>query len=119
ADGSLKQHICSDLENYVIREPNVVNGLRRCIRHGKKIFILTNSDYHYTNLLLSYAINPFLGEGETWPDLFEYVITLSNKPRFFYDNFKFLRVDPETGTMTNTIGSISPGIYQGGCARKF
>jgi len=119
ADGSLKEHICQDLDHYVIREQGVVDGLKRCMRHGKKIFLLTNSDYYYTNLLLNYALNPYLTEGETWRDLFEYVITLSNKPRFFYDKFKFLRVNPENGTMTNTLGPIEPGIYQGGCARKF
>lgn len=119
ADGSLKQHISENLDHYVIREKAVVDGLKRCVEHGKTIFILTNSDYHYTNLLLNYAINPFLNEGETWKDLFEYVITLANKPRFFYDNLKFLLINPENGTMTNTTGSIKPGIYQGGNAKKF
>ncbi len=119
ADGSLKQHIREHLEDYVIREKAVVDGLKRCLRHGKKLFILTNSDFHYTKLLLDFAINPFLEEGENWKDLFEYVITLANKPRFFYDNFKFLAINPEDGTMTNTSGTIQPGVYQGGHARKF
>jgi len=118
AEGNLKRTICANLDNYVIREPDVVEGLKRYIFHGKKIFILTNSEYQYTKLLLNYAINPFLNEGETWHDLFEYVITLANKPRFFYDNFRFLQINPENGTMTNTTGSIQPGIYQGGYATK-
>lgn len=119
ADGSLKQQICEHLEHYVIREKSVVEGLKRCVKHGKKIFILTNSEYYYTNLMLDYAINPFLENGQTWHDLFEYVITLANKPRFFYDNLKFLDINPENGTMTNTNGSITPGVYQGGNAKKF
>ena len=118
ADGSLKKQISDDLDHYVIREKAVVDGLKRCADYGKKIFVLTNSDYHYTHLLLDYAINPFLEEGETWKDLFEYVITLSNKPRFFYDNLKFLHVN-EDGSMTNTSGSMTPGTYQGGNAKKF
>lgn len=119
ADGSLKKQISEHLDDYVMREPAVVEGLKRCIQHGKKIFILTNSEYYYTHLLLNHAINPFLNEGETWQDLFSYVITLANKPRFFYDNLKFLRIDPEHGTMTNTMGTIQPGVYQGGNAKKF
>ena len=119
ADGSLKEQISQNLSHYVIQDQAVVEGLKRCIHHGKKVFILTNSEYYYTNLLLDYAINPFLSNGETWRDLFEYVITLANKPRFFYDNLKFLRINPDTGTMTNTFGRIKPGVYQGGNAKKF
>ncbi|MFA5959446.1 MAG: HAD-IG family 5'-nucleotidase [Tatlockia sp.] len=118
SDGSLKGFISQNLEHYVLKEPEVVAGLKQYIRHGKKIFILTNSEYFYTKLLLDYAINPFL-QGETWQELFEYVITLANKPRFFFDNLKFLAISPDTGLMSNAQGAIRPGIYQGGSARKF
>lgn len=119
ADGSLKQYISQHLDDFVIKELEVVEGLKRLIRHGKKIFILTNSEYYYTRLLLEYAIDPFLNEGETWQDLFEYTITLANKPRFFYDKLRFLKIDPKTGCMMNIMGPITPGIYQGGHATKF
>ncbi|MCA0403215.1 MAG: HAD-IG family 5'-nucleotidase [Proteobacteria bacterium] len=119
SDGSLKEYISHNLKDYVLKDKKVVEGLKRIIKHGKKIFILTNSEFFYTKLLLEYAINPFLDEGETWEDLFEYVITLANKPRFFYDNLRFLSIDPKTGSMVNLTGSIIPGVYQGGSARKF
>lgn len=119
ANGSLKSKISQNLAHYVIQEQAVVDGLQNYIQHKKKIFILTNSEYYYTQLLLDYAINPFLKPGQTWRDLFEYVITLANKPRFFYDNLKFLLIDPDTGSMSNTFGSIHPGVYQGGNAKKF
>ena len=119
SDGSLKNIIAKNLKKYVIKEKAVVDGLKHFIRHGKKIFILTNSEYFYTKLLLDYAITPFLNEGESWQDLFEYVITLANKPRFFYDNLRFLSVNPDTGSMTNSQDPFGPGIYQGGNAKKF
>ena len=119
ADGSLKHYISQHLDDFVIKEPNVVKGLKRFIQHGKKIFILTNSEYYYTKLLLEYAIDPFLEKGESWQDLFEYTITLANKPRFFYDKLRFLKVDPVDGSMMNITGNITPGIYQGGHATKF
>ncbi len=97
SDGSLKEIITKNLQKYVIREKAVVDGLKHYIRHGKKIFILTNSEYFYTKLLLDYAINPFLEKGETWQNLFHYVITLSNKPRFFYDNFTLSQYKPRYG----------------------
>jgi HAD superfamily 5'-nucleotidase-like hydrolase len=119
SDGSLKNIIVRDLKKYVIKEKAVVDGLKHFIRHGKKIFILTNSEYFYTKVLLDYAINPFLRKGESWQDIFEFVITLANKPRFFYDNLRFLSVNPNTGVMSNLSGPIAPGIYQGGNAKKF
>ncbi len=119
ADGSLKAHIAQRMEEFVIQEKELIDGLKKFIRCGKKFFLLTNSQYNYTNLLLNYAINPFLKKGETWQNLFEFVINFANKPRFFYDNLKFLAVNPEDGAMTNTYGPIVPGVYQGGNARKF
>lgn len=119
ADGSLKDYITKNIQDYVLQEKEVVDGLRRYIYYGKKFFLLTNSQYNYTDTLLKYAINPFLKEGENWHDLFEFVITGANKPRFFYDNLNFLAVNLEDGTMSNTFGPITPGLYQGGNARKF
>ena len=119
SDGSLKQKITENLDHFVIKEPALVEGIERFIRHGKKIFIATNSEYTYTKSLLDYAINPFLSEGRTWQDVFEYVITFSNKPRFFYDDLRFLNIDPETGNMSNLDTSITPGTYQGGSATQF
>lgn len=119
ADGALKKYIAMHIDDYVIKDKTVVDGLKRFIHHGKKIFIVTNSDFHYTRLLLDYAITPFLAEGESWQDLFEYVITLSDKPRFFYDKIRFLDIDPKTGFMTNHTGPLTPGVYQGGNATKF
>lgn len=119
ADGSLKSSIAKNLQDYVLREREIVEGLKRYIRHGKKFFLLTNSDYSYTNLLLEYVLTPYLNPGETWHDLFEIIITVANKPRFFYDNLKFLIVNPKDGSLSNTYGKIVSGIYQGGNARKF
>jgi HAD superfamily 5'-nucleotidase-like hydrolase len=119
SDGSLKSIISKNLSTYVIKDRALVDGLKHFIHHGKRIFILTNSEYSYTKLLLDYAISPFLKKGESWADLFEFVITLANKPRFFYDNLRFLAINPANGAMHNLIGPILPGIYQGGNAKKF
>jgi HAD superfamily 5'-nucleotidase-like hydrolase len=118
-DGSLKGVVAKDLPRFIIKDPELVAGLERYIRHGKKIFILTNSEYDYTKLLLDYAINPFLKEHKTWLDLFEIVITSAQKPRFFFDNIRFLKINPDDGSMTNFDNKLSKGLYQGGSAAKF
>jgi HAD superfamily 5'-nucleotidase-like hydrolase len=118
-DGSLKEVVKKDLGKFIIKDPDVVAGLEKFKKHGKKIFILTNSDYGYTKLLMDFAINPFLKEHKSWTELFEIVVTFAQKPRFFYDNLKFLKVDPETGSMVNMNDKLVPGIYQGGGAEVF
>jgi HAD superfamily 5'-nucleotidase-like hydrolase len=119
ARGELKKLIVETPEDFIIQDPEVVEGLKRYIQHKKKIFLLTNSDYDYAKKLLDYAVAPFLDDGEHWYDLFEYVITLASKPNFFYEKRRFLSINPKDGTMTNTKGKIKPGIYQGGYATKF
>jgi len=118
-DGKLKEHICENMKDYVILDEKLVAGLLNFKQFNKKLFVLTNSDYLYTQKMLDYIINPYLPEGQTWQSVFDFTITLSNKPRFFYDNTKFLNVNLEQGNMTNFTGEILPGVYQGGNAKKF
>lgn len=118
-DGSLKSMVKKDLDRFIIKDPHVVEGLEKFKKHGKKIFIVTNSDFSYSKLLLDYAINPYLKDHKTWSDLFEIVITSAQKPRFFYDNLKFLKVISSDGTMTNYDSKLEPGVYQGGGAQQF
>lgn len=118
-DGTLKEIVRQDLDKYIVKDPMTVNGLEQYRNHGKKLFVLTNSDFEYTKLLLDHAINPFLTAHSTWMDLFDICITHAQKPRFFYDRLRFLKVNPLDGTMTNYNGKLQPGIYQGGCASIF
>ncbi|MEK6773115.1 MAG: HAD-IG family 5'-nucleotidase [Bdellovibrionota bacterium] len=118
-DGSLKEEVKKNLDRYIIKEPDVVRGLEKFKKHGKKIFVLTNSDYHYTKLLLDYAVNPFLKEHKSWIDLFEIVITFAQKPKFFYENHRYLQVNPADGSMQNIETPLAPGLYQGGNAKQF
>ena len=40
---------------------------------GKQLLLITNSDYHYTHRMMSFAYDCFLPEGQTWRDLFDMV----------------------------------------------
>lgn len=41
---------------------------------GKVLLLITNSDYVYTDTMMTYAYDPYLPEGRTWRDLFDMVI---------------------------------------------
>lgn len=118
-DGTIKNTVRDDLGKFILKDETVVRGLEAFKKHGKKIFILTNSDFYYSKLLLDYAINPFLKDHASWQELFEIVITFAQKPKFFYGDYRFLKIDPQTGLMSNFDSKLGGGIYQGGNAAKF
>lgn len=115
-DGSLKSQVRKNVKKFITPDPESVKALERFKKHGKKLWVITNSDYEYSKILLDYAINPHLEDHKDWSELFNLVITLANKPKFFTDKIGLLHVDPKSGLMKNHHGPIPDGIYQGGCA---
>ncbi len=116
-DGTLKNQVKKSVKKFIVQDPDAVAALERFKKHGKKLWVITNSDYEYTKLLLDYAVNPFLKEHKDWSELFNLAVTLANKPKFFTDKMPLLQVDPKTGLMKNHHGAIEDGIYQGGSAQ--
>ncbi len=115
-DGSIKDVVVANLDKYIFKSEELVKNILKFIKHGKELFIVTNSDFQYSNILLSYAINEFLPDNKKWNDVFKWVVTLANKPRFFYDQLPILKVNPTTGLLQNHSGDLLPGVYQGGCS---
>jgi HAD superfamily 5'-nucleotidase-like hydrolase len=115
-DGSLKDEVARNLKKYIIQDPGVVKVLKRFKKAKKKLWVITNSDFHYTRLLLDYTINPYLDDGDTWAELFDIVVTSATKPRFFTDKRMFYEIDVKTGYLKNTRGPFTKGIFHGGSA---
>jgi HAD superfamily 5'-nucleotidase-like hydrolase len=115
-DGSLKGEVRKNVAKYILPDPESVAALENFKSYGKKLWVVTNSDYDYTRLLLDFAITPYLKKHESWRDLFDLTITAASKPRFFTDRLPFLAIDPDTGLMKNHYGPVTQGLYQGGCA---
>jgi len=118
-DGSLKEQVRGDLDRYIIKDPELVASLERYKSHGKKLVLITNSDFAYMKLLLDHTITPFVKKHKSWEDLFDFSIALAAKPRFFMDRQRFLKIDTATGLMSNMETKIVPGVYQGGSANVF
>lgn len=114
-DGSLKGKVRDNLKKYIIQDPQIVSALEKFKNDGKLLGVITNSDFHYTKLLLDYTINPFLQGGINWSQFFDVVVTVAEKPLFFTDQRPFLYVDKETGLMSNLYSNLQKGnVYQGG-----
>lgn len=51
-EGSMKLHVLQNLERYVIRDERIKRLLPQLRLHGAQTFLLTNSEYSYTNVRL-------------------------------------------------------------------
>jgi HAD superfamily 5'-nucleotidase-like hydrolase len=81
-DGSLKAVIVKDLRRYFVADENLRPTLERFRAMGKKLFLLTNSEYEYTDAVLSHLLTT---KGESWHELFDLIICESKKPKFFME----------------------------------
>ncbi len=114
-DETLKGDIIENPSKYLIRDERIVKALKRFKKFGKKIALITNSDYDYSRKVMDYCFSPYLKE--PWQDLFDLIIVAANKPAYFTEKHRYLKVDPETGLLSNFFGKINwHEIYQGGNA---
>jgi 5'-nucleotidase len=117
--GALKAEIVADPERFVDLEPEVVHTLSDQRAAGKKLVLITNSEWSYTRQMMAYAFDRFCADGTTWRDLFDLVIVSAAKPRFFSEESAVFRVQDEENSLFCThSGRLEPGpVYVGGNAK--
>ena len=115
-EGQLKAEIIADPEKFVDLDPDLPQTLLDLKQAGKKLFLATNSEWHYTRAMMRYAFNGRLGS-IGWRDLFDLVIVEAKKPAFFERNAPFVEVVDDDGNEQPLQGPLRQGvIYRGGNA---
>jgi 5'-nucleotidase len=118
-DGSLKTRILADIEGFVWQDPELGPALHKFRSSGKKLFILTNSLFDYTDALMGYVLNGRLPEYPSWRNYFDLVIVGSRKPGFFSEREPFFELDA-AGNPAQAAQSLERGkAYQGGNLADF
>jgi len=120
--GDLKKDTVANLDYYVHKDDQLPILLDRMRDTGKKVFILTNSDYPYTKDIMTYLMDTPSAGGRDWVSFFDYVIVDGRKPGFFSDNAVARRVDTDTGKLEigKHMGPFRKGqIYSGGNCESF
>ena len=117
--GSLKAEIVADKERFIDLDRDVVATLKDQRLAGKKLVLITNSDWAYTSEMMPYCFDRFIEGNETWRSLFDLVIVSANKPRFFIESDPIYRVvDEDESLLLPHVGPLEPGhVYFGGNAR--
>jgi 5'-nucleotidase len=118
-EGKLKADILADPDRFVDLDPEVPLALLDQKHAGKKLMLITNSEWGYTVPMMTYAFDRFLPKGTTWRDLFDVVIIGARKPDFFSKENPFFEVATEEGLLQPSVGALKPGVaYLGGSARQ-
>jgi HAD superfamily 5'-nucleotidase-like hydrolase len=130
-DGVIKKTVAQDPSKYVIFDPNLFAMLSRYRSSGFKVFLLTNSLYDYTQVVMNYLEGRKAGDAkdDAWMDYFDVIIVGGNKPSFLTDEGKLplLRVDSSSGKLENIDNIPAPDmvdaflaagkVFQGGNAQ--
>ncbi|MFN8672231.1 MAG: HAD-IG family 5'-nucleotidase [Candidatus Sericytochromatia bacterium] len=96
-DNSLKSEICKNLDKYIEKDLKLPLVLDKLRKKGKKLFVLTNSEWSYTNTVMSHLLNNTLLEYKDWTSFFDIVSCHACKPEFFKGGSRFYEVNRETG----------------------
>ncbi|GJN23154.1 hypothetical protein PR202_gb10777 [Eleusine coracana subsp. coracana] len=132
-DGTLKKMVAEDPARYINEDLAIVPMLEMIRKSGRSTFLVTNSLWDYTDVVMNYLCGPYtsdVGSGlnHKWLEYFDVVITGSSKPGFFHDDNRagLFEVEPDSGKLLNAdiqIGSPRSShqhskslhkVYQGG-----
>ncbi len=116
-EGALKAEIMRSPERYVELDAETVMALVDQQYAGKRLVLITNSEWPYTAAMMAYSFDRFLPDGMTWRELFDVTIVAARKPVFFESGAPLLRVVDERGLLEPHHGPLEKhGCYFGGSA---
>ena len=92
-DGTLKSIIMAELAAYIVDDEGLALTLHKLRSAGKRLFVLTNSYWPYTDALMSFLLDGKLKEYSSWRAYFDIIVVGGRKPRFFTEREPFLELD--------------------------
>jgi len=118
SEGALKAEILAHTDRFVELDPETAQALLDQRDAGKKLLLITNSEWSYTRQIMSHAFDRYLPAGTTWRNLFDVVIVAARKPEFFSSQSSLFEVvDEEQGLLRPVTGALERGhVYHGGNA---
>ncbi|HLO66140.1 MAG TPA: HAD-IG family 5'-nucleotidase [Holophaga sp.] len=84
--GVMKAEILANLDLFIIRDPDLPVALDRWKRAGKKLFVVSNSEWKFTQGVLGYLLDGQDPGRPLWTDYFDLVVVSARKPVFFLES---------------------------------
>jgi len=114
-DDSIKRVIKADVGRYIPHDPDLPATLHKFRSAGKRLFLLTNSMWDYTDAVMSFLLDGQLAAYPTWRTYFDHIIVGGAKPGFFTERRPFAELDANGEPKGPPAGTLSRGhVYQGG-----
>eukprot|EP00850_Spirogloea_muscicola_P010367 SM000060S19699 [mRNA] locus=s60:664713:669200:- [translate_table: standard] len=108
-DGTLKKAVAANPALYIHKDDHIVPMLKMLRDSGRMTFIVTNSLWDYTHVVMNYLCGKCGTDGgiprdDTWLEHFDVCITGSAKPAFFLDGSRapIFEVATSSGLLANT-----------------
>jgi len=117
-DGTILDAVASDLPRFVKRDGALAPTLHKLRSAGKRLFLLTNSRWSYTDRMMTYLLGGAMAEYPSWRNFFDVAVVAATKPAFFQERRPLLELD---GAQTKpAVFPLERGkVYQGGNLQDF
>jgi HAD superfamily 5'-nucleotidase-like hydrolase len=114
-DGSIKDLIAVDPSKYIWADPDLARTLHGFRSAGKRLFLLTNSLWQYTDVVMRFLLGDGLESYPDWQAYFDWVVVGAAKPGFFVEQSPFQELDRAGREIGPRRKDVQRGkIYQGG-----
>ncbi|KAK9301686.1 hypothetical protein QLX08_006094 [Tetragonisca angustula] len=125
--GDLKTKTIENLDEYVKKDKRLPMFLNRIRESGARVFLLTNSDYVFTDKIMTYLFDfPHGAKPDephrNWKTYFDTIVVDARKPLFFGEGTILRQVDTKTGALKlgTHKGPLHTGeVYSGGSCDVF
>jgi HAD superfamily 5'-nucleotidase-like hydrolase len=83
ADGEVHRRILEKPGEYIAFDPQLAKTLHKLRSAGKRLFLLTNSPFHYTEGVMTHLLGKAMHEYPTWQHYFDFAVCAARKPDWF------------------------------------
>ena len=114
-DDSLKRVVKAHIGEYIVADADLAPTLHKLRSAGKRLFLLTNSLWDYTEKVMAYLLDGQLAAYPSWRHFFDVIVVGASKPAFFTERRPFVELDGAGNERGPVSGALQRGrIYQGG-----
>jgi HAD superfamily 5'-nucleotidase-like hydrolase len=93
-NGEMKTEILAHRDFFIPKDPQLAPALERLKRGGKKLFLLTNSEWSFTDGVLSHLLDGQDQAYPAWTDYFDLIVASARKPLFYLEGTPLLPAAP-------------------------
>jgi len=112
-DGTILETVAGNFSRFVTKDHELAPTLHKLRSSGKKIFLLTNSRWSYTDQMMSHLLGGEMSEYPHWRNYFDVVVVAATKPAFFQERRPLMERSGEN--LTPAAFPLERGkIYEGG-----